>query len=86
MRAPRPAPLCYKLSIIPLEEEVLMRKLARRPRATQQELFHPPHQIPNWQKLPREIKHKTVELLTQLLREHRKTILAYQHGKERGDE
>jgi len=63
-----------------------MRKLARRLRATQQELFHPSHQIPNWQKLPREIKHETVELLVQLLREHRKRILAHQHGKERGDE
>ncbi|PYU66222.1 MAG: hypothetical protein DMG49_22630 [Acidobacteria bacterium] len=38
------------------------------------------------EKLPREIKQKTVELLAQLLREHRKRILAYQHGKERGDE
>src|SRR5258708_750309 len=80
--APRPAPLCYKLSIIPLEEEVLMRKLARRLRATQQELFHPPRQIPNCQKLPREIKHKTVELLAQLLREHRKRIRVYQRGKD----
>ena len=86
MRAHLPAPLCYKVSIVPLQEEVLMRKLARRLRATQKELFHPPHQIPNWQKLPREIKHKTVELLAQLLRERRKRILAYQHGKERGDE
>jgi len=86
MRAPLPVTLCYKLSIVPLQEEVLMRKLARRLRATQQELFHPPHQIPNWQKLPREIKYKTVKLLTQLLREHRKRNLAYQHGKERGDE
>jgi hypothetical protein len=84
MRAPLPAPLCYKLSIVPLQEEVLMRKLGLR--AIQQELFHPPHQIPNWQKLPREIKHKTVELLAQLLRAHRKRILAYQHGKESGDE
>jgi len=63
-----------------------MRKLARRLRATQQELFHPPHQIPDWQKLPREIKHETVELLAQLLREHCKRSLAYQHGKERGGE
>jgi len=86
MRAPLPVTLCYKLSIVPLQEEVLMRKLARRLRAIQPELFHPPHQIPSWQKLPREIKQKTVELLAQLLREHRKRILAYQHGKERGDE
>jgi hypothetical protein len=86
MRAHLPAPLCYKVSIVSLQEEVLMRKLTGRLRATQKELFHPPHQIPNWQNLPREIKHKTVELLAQLLRERRKRILAYQHGKERGDE
>ena len=86
MRARLPAPLCYKVSIVPLQEEVLMRKLTGRLRATQKELFHPPHQIPNWQNLPREIKHKTVELLAQLLCERRKRILAYQHGKERGDE
>jgi len=86
MRARLSALLCYKVSIVPLQEEVLMRKLTGRPRATQKELFHPPHQIPNWQNLPREIKHKTVELLAQLLRERRKRILAYQHGKERGDE
>jgi len=63
-----------------------MRKSASRPRAPQIELFHPPPQIPAWPKLPREIRQKTVELLAQLLREHRKRILASQPGKERGEE
>jgi len=77
--------LWYKLSIIPLQE-VLMRESASRPRAPQIELFHPPHQIPNWYKLPREIKHKTVELLAQLLREHSRRMLTGHLGKERWDE
>jgi hypothetical protein len=63
-----------------------MRASVSRPRAPQIELFHSTQPIPAWQKLPREIKQKTVELLAQLLREHRKRIQASQHGKERGDE
>jgi hypothetical protein len=63
-----------------------MRASVSRPRVPQIELFHPPQPIPAWQKLPREIKQKTVELLAQLLREHGKRILASQHRKERGDE
>jgi hypothetical protein len=66
--------LWYKLSIISLQE-VLMQESASRPRALEIELFHPPPQIPAWPKLPREIKQKTVELLAQLLREHRQRIL-----------
>jgi len=78
-------PLCYKLSIVPLQE-VPLRASVSRPRAPQIELFHSPEPIPAWQKLPREIKQKTVELLAQLLREHCKRILASQREKERGDE
>ena len=62
-----------------------MRASGSRPRTPQIELFHPPQPIPCWQKLPPEIRQKTVELLAQLLREHRKRMLA-SHGKERGDE
>ena len=60
---------------LPLQE-VLMRKSLSRPRAPQIELFHPPQQSPAWQKLPQEIRQKTVELLAQLLREHSRRILA----------
>ena len=63
-----------------------MRKSASRPRALQIELFHPPRPIPAWQKLPREIRQKTVELLAQMLREHSRRILAGHHGKEKCDE
>jgi hypothetical protein len=77
--------LWYKLSIIPLQE-VLMRKSASRPRALHIELFHPPRPIPAWQKLPREIRQKTVELLAQMLREHSRRILAGHNGKEKCDE
>jgi hypothetical protein len=65
---------------------MLMRKSASRPRAPQIELFHPPPPIPAWQKLPREISQKTVELLAQMLREHSRRILAGHHGKEECDE
>jgi len=80
-----PVTSCYKLSIVPLKE-VPMRPSMSQPRAPQIELFHPPQPIPSWQNLPPEIRQKTVELLAQLLREHRKRILASQHEKEGGDE
>ena len=63
-----------------------MRESANRPRAPQIELFHPPPQIPAWAKLPREIRQKTVKLLTQLLREHSRRIPTGHLGKERCDE
>ena len=63
-----------------------MRASTSQPRAPQIDLFHPPQPLPSWPKLPPEIRQKTVELLAQLLREHRKRILASQHEKEGGDE
>jgi len=77
--------LWYKLSIIPFPE-VLMGESVSRSRAPQIGLFHPPQQSPAWQKLPREIRQQTVELLAQLLRQHSRRILTDHQGEERGDE
>jgi hypothetical protein len=63
-----------------------MRESLSRPRAPQIELFHPPQKSPAWQKLPREIRQQTVELLAQLLRQHSRRILTGHQGRERGDE
>ena len=63
-----------------------MRESASRPRAPQIELFHPPPQIPEQPKLPREIRQQTVKLLAQLLREHSRRIRTGDVGKERCDE
>jgi hypothetical protein len=63
--------MCYKPSIVPcLEQEVLMRRLLRRPRLSQPTLFHPPHPRPSFQTLPPEIQEKTIRLLGLLLRMH----------------
>jgi len=37
----------------------------------QHELFHPPQLEPHWQKLPETIRLEAVNLLTQLLLQHR---------------
>jgi hypothetical protein len=77
--------LCYKLSINPLQG-VLMRESVSRPRTPQIQLFDPPPQIPAWQRLPREIRQQTLELLAQLLRERSRRVLTGHFGKERWDE
>jgi hypothetical protein len=63
-----------------------MRRSLNRQRAAQLKLFHPRHQSPVWQGLPREIRLRTVKLLARLLRERSGRVHTGGSGKEAGDE
>ena len=77
----------YKLSIVACYlQEVLMRRSLNRQRVAQLKLFHPRHQSPAWQGLPRETRLRTVRLFARLLREHSGKDHASGSRKEAGDE
>jgi hypothetical protein len=63
-----------------------MRRSLRRQSVAQLKLFHPPHYSPAWQKLPREIRLRTVKLLARLLRERSGRVHASGSGREAADE
>src|ERR1017187_10360187 len=69
-----------------LLQEVLMRRSLNRQRVAQLKLFHPRHQSPAWQGLPRETRLRTVRLFARLLREHSGKVHASGSRKEAGDE
>ena len=53
---------------------------------TQSDLFQPRPTRPVWRRLPPETRSRVVELLVQLLREHRRAHVAAPRGREAGDE
>ena len=55
-------------------------------RALQPDLFDPASLVPEWQQLPADAREKTVRLLAQMLREHRRTYRRPRLPMEAGDE
>jgi hypothetical protein len=55
-------------------------------RLTQRDLFRAPPTIPDWERLPPEVRLKAVILLARLLRPHRQAPVVAVHGQEAGDE
>jgi hypothetical protein len=55
-------------------------------RLTQLDLFRAPLTIPDWERLPPEVRHKAVILLARLLHPRRPAPVVADHGREVGDE
>jgi hypothetical protein len=55
-------------------------------RLTQLDLFQAPPTIPDWERLPPDVRHKAVLLLARMLRPRRQPPVAADHGREVGDE
>jgi hypothetical protein len=55
-------------------------------RLTQLDLFRATPTIPDWERLPAEVRHKAVILLARLLRPRRPAPVVADHGQEAGDE
>jgi hypothetical protein len=55
-------------------------------RLTQLDLFRAPPTIPDWARLPPEVRNKAVTLLARLLRPRRQAPVVADHGREVGDE
>ena len=63
-----------------------MQCAKRLRRAQQPDLFDPASFVPEWQQLPADAREKTVRLLAQMLREHRRTDRRHRLPMEAGDE
>jgi hypothetical protein len=55
-------------------------------RSTQLDLFRAPPAIPDWERLPPDVRHKAVTLLARMLRPRRQAAVVADHGREAGDE
>jgi hypothetical protein len=53
---------------------------------TQLDLFRAPPTTPDWERLPSDVRHKTVALLARLLRPRRQAAIVADLGQEAGDE
>jgi hypothetical protein len=53
---------------------------------TQLDLFRAPPTIPDWERLPSDVRHKAVALMARLLRPRRQAPVVADHGQEAGDE
>ena len=53
---------------------------------TQLDFFRAPPTIPAWERLPSDVRHKTVILLARMLRPRNRAPVAADHGREVGDE
>jgi hypothetical protein len=53
---------------------------------TQLDLFRVPLTIPDWERLPSDVRHETVALLARLIRPCCQTAILADHGQEAGDE
>ena len=53
---------------------------------TQLDLFRAPPTIPDWERLPSDVRRKAVALLARLLRPRRQASVVADHGQEAGDE
>ena len=53
---------------------------------TQLDLFRTPPTIPDWERLPSDVRCKAVALLARLLRPRRQASVVADHGQEAGDE
>jgi chlorite dismutase len=67
-------------------QEVLMRRQTSAQPGAQFDLFHPFPKTPQWTHLPQEVRQEAVRLLAQLLRQHRRGLLAVVHEPEVRDE
>jgi hypothetical protein len=63
-----------------------MQCAKRLRRALQPNLFDPVGLVPEWRQLPADTREKTVRLLAQMLREHRRTDRRHRRPAEAGDE
>ena len=63
-----------------------MPKLQTPARAAQQTLFSRPVRTPHWQEIPQDVQQKTLQLLTQLLRQHGASRRAASRAEEACDE
>ena len=63
-----------------------MARLGDPVRLTQPDLFRAPPTIPDWERLPPEVRHRAVILLARLLRPRRPAPVVADHGREAGDE
>ena len=52
----------------------------------QLDLFRPPPTMPDWERIPPDVRHKAVTLLARLLRPRRRAADVADHGREAGDE
>jgi hypothetical protein len=55
-------------------------------RLTQLDLFRVPPTIPDWERLPPDVRHGAVTLLARMLRPRRPAPVAVKHGREVGDD
>ena len=53
---------------------------------TQLDLFRVAPTIPDWERLPSDVRHKAVALLARLLRPRRQIAVVVDFGQEAGDE
>lgn len=53
---------------------------------TQLDLFRAPPAIPDWERLPPDVRHQAVTLLARMLRPRRQALVAADHGREVGNE
>jgi hypothetical protein len=53
---------------------------------TQLDLFRIPPTIPDWERLPPDVRRQTVILLARMLRLRPEALVAADHGREVGDE
>ncbi|KAI3603383.1 hypothetical protein D8I24_2890 (plasmid) [Cupriavidus necator H850] len=63
-----------------------MRRVTSPLPGNQLDLFHPCPKTPQWTTLPPEVRQQTIRLLAQLLRQHRRGLLATVHEREADDE
>jgi hypothetical protein len=55
-------------------------------RLTQLDLFRAPPTIPDWERLPPDVRHKAVTLLARMLRPRHRDPVSADHGQEVGNE
>jgi len=55
-------------------------------RLTQLDLFRVPPMIPDWERLPLDVRHKVVTLLAWMLRPRHRAPIVADHGREVGNE
>jgi hypothetical protein len=55
-------------------------------RLTQLDLFRAPPPIPDWERLPPDVRHRAVTLLARMFRTRHQSPVAADRGREAGDE
>ncbi len=65
---------------------MLKRKRLRHNLGSQQNLFHPPLEIPAWHTLAAPVRERTAALLARLIRQHRLRRIEAGETQEVGDE